>query len=516
MMKLNILFFSLLVLFTGCAQKRLPPGGPIDKTPPEVVSVSPQRINIGVPHFPAIKITFNEYVDRGSFNKAFRVSPPQFKLNTEMTDFDEVEITSEKRDSLLNETVVIVIGREFRDLHGNNISEPIEIVVSPYDSLPAGTLNGKYYGNEKNRNIQVWLALKDSLPKMKVIRTTGIEKSGNYLFKYLESPQKYIPFAVVDEGRKYVIDGNEKLFLPYFSSSRNSYLFWLPLHNKTKFLPDVEKINKAKRNHLSWQMSSAAEIDFQFLQDSIRVIPEYFYADSRRKNTYHAWWDSLSGSLLTLRWAFRDSAHFSEQNIEIEEEFDEPEFSFNVVKSGNKILPYDSLKFNFSFPLDTGDFKSLKVKPEIDFNISRCSPLGFYLYPSGSWPYNQKFDVEFTVSRFDSLIEYHFETIHKRELGELSGKIRRIGSEDTSWVYIQATDIDRKQSYLTSTRTDYFIFKPLRDGYYALMAWKDINGNNKYERGRISPFLFPEPFWFGSDTLKVRKRWENHSAVIIF
>ena len=129
---------------------------------------------------------------------------------------------------------------------------------------------------------------------------------------------------------------------------------------------------------------------------------------------------------------------------------------------------------------------------------------------------NSTFSLQFEYLPTDTVLNFIFSTIHPRDLGKISGKIDLKDIPDTSSVFITATDINRKLDYTISTRQPHFTFNEIRDGYYTINAWVDINNNNLYDVGTLIPLDFPEPFWFAADTLKVRKRWENRSTVIIF
>ena len=140
-----LLPISLFLLLAGCAQMQVPHGGPVDKTPPKVLSVKPDSVILRASHFPEITIIFDEYIDHGSFTRALNISPPLFQLHYEWTDFNEIEIGPVAGDSIFSGLVLISIGRELKDLHGNNLNEPIELIVASYDTLPAGFVKGEIF-----------------------------------------------------------------------------------------------------------------------------------------------------------------------------------------------------------------------------------------------------------------------------------------------------------------------------------------------------------------------------------
>ena len=64
-----------LVLFLGCARQMPPPGGPIDRTPPVVVSTEPADAATDVPLDRRIRIEFSKGMDRRSVERAVFISP---------------------------------------------------------------------------------------------------------------------------------------------------------------------------------------------------------------------------------------------------------------------------------------------------------------------------------------------------------------------------------------------------------------------------------------------------------
>ena len=62
--------YLLFVLILGCAKPMAPPGGPVDRTPPEIISSTPASGSIGISIDPSIVIEFSEVIDAKSVEKA--------------------------------------------------------------------------------------------------------------------------------------------------------------------------------------------------------------------------------------------------------------------------------------------------------------------------------------------------------------------------------------------------------------------------------------------------------------
>ena len=65
-----------IILTLSCAKQQFPPGGPADKTPPEILLTQPEHGSVGVGLNPTIKISFSERMDRKRIREAVFVSPP--------------------------------------------------------------------------------------------------------------------------------------------------------------------------------------------------------------------------------------------------------------------------------------------------------------------------------------------------------------------------------------------------------------------------------------------------------
>ena len=77
-------------------------------------------------------------------------------------------------------------------------------------------------------------------------------------------------------------------------------------------------------------------------------------------------------------------------------------------------------------------------------------------------------------------------------------------------VYIDVIPLDKKKVPVI-TRVDQmknFRIKWLESGRYRIGGFLDRDGNGKYSYGNLFPFIYSEPFYFKSDTIRIRKRWE--------
>ncbi len=124
----------------GCAEIGRPPGGPIDTTPPAVVSASPDSLETGVNPAAPVTVTFSEKVDKNSVRDWFFLTPYR---RIEAMDWDGPAVTVRFRDGLPRDsTVSVVIGSGVLDRDGNRIAAPFRRTFSTGSSVAPGTVAG--------------------------------------------------------------------------------------------------------------------------------------------------------------------------------------------------------------------------------------------------------------------------------------------------------------------------------------------------------------------------------------
>ncbi|MEW6061331.1 MAG: Ig-like domain-containing protein, partial [Bacteroidota bacterium] len=113
----SLFLFVPVALFSGCAGQRPPEGGPVDSTPPEIISVYPAPQTT---HFNDSKVVFefSEYVDRRSVEEAIFISPSieQKEFKWSGTEVELYFLEELKK----NTTYVITVGTDVRDVRAGN------------------------------------------------------------------------------------------------------------------------------------------------------------------------------------------------------------------------------------------------------------------------------------------------------------------------------------------------------------------------------------------------------------
>ena len=197
----HTLYFFLIT----CAAIQAPPGGPIDKTPPELIEAVPPS---GTIHFKGgdIRLKFSEYLDESTLEKGLYIFP---RLPGELEiRFKGDEIYVNIPAGLLgNQTYVITIGRELKDEHGVQLAEPVHLAYSTGDEISRGRISGRVY-NEDNISVHLWKIQEDDIDSIFFSipdYITDATDDGFYRFEFL-SPGIYRILSIGSEGAGYPLD----------------------------------------------------------------------------------------------------------------------------------------------------------------------------------------------------------------------------------------------------------------------------------------------------------------------
>jgi hypothetical protein len=184
------LALASLAALAGCAQRGLPPGGPVDDTAPTVLSIPPADGLTAVPPGTAIRITFSEPMDHGSVHRALRIFPEPGPVRT---TWNEQELTvetppgapagssGERIATLLTEAV---------DRRGNRLEAAFEAAWSEGERLPHGSISGSVRGGSGRTPPRVLLFLSpgpplDSLAAIIPLRETSPDVKGAFRIAHL-------------------------------------------------------------------------------------------------------------------------------------------------------------------------------------------------------------------------------------------------------------------------------------------------------------------------------------------
>lgn len=205
--------FCIALLGASCAQVLSPDGGPKDRTPPHVVSYSPDSAKT---NFTGNKIVlhFDEYVQLKDIKNQLIISPP-LKNDPDVV-IRKKDIVLTLNDTLLsNTTYSVCFGNAIRDITEENVLDNFRYVFSTGPVIDSLQLSGKVINSnslagEKGVLVMLYANLGDSVPlKQHPYYFAKTRDDGSFVMTNLKAG-KYKLFALDDKNSNYLFDNSEE------------------------------------------------------------------------------------------------------------------------------------------------------------------------------------------------------------------------------------------------------------------------------------------------------------------
>ncbi len=548
--KIIVLIGASIILFQ-CANQLPPPGGPVDKVPPEVLEVYPSNgtINFNDDHF---EIFFSEYIEKLSIMDALFISPEIKNIGYDWSG-TSVEITFD--DTLKeNTTYSVSIGSGIQDLNNkNNLAKAINFAFSTGAKLDVGQIVGRVYDKDPN-GVMVFAYMKtDTFANPIVEKPKNISQVGeNGEFRYLGLANgTYRVFAVKEENKNRIYNVGEDMYGAPFQEitlTDTDSLFEglnFRLTKEDTLAPYITSVTMTDRNHILIEYSenidsSKVTKDNFFIVDSINQKVTYtrhlFQANQIKYEYFITVEDSLS----------EDGKHFLvAENIfdkyGNEMVYDAYDFvvstapdtiapSFKKIETGfeqNK-LDYKDPTFilNYNDGITSDGFNeavAIKYKEKkYSFDISRIDDASYQIKILNKLKPNRKLELSIDNSKLvdaagnilDTIYTVEIETISGREFSGVSGSIEI--SDENENIVVVLVGIDKGgNTYFTSVKTDQtFKFERVLPGNYLIWCFIDSDKDGKFNFGSVEPFDFSEKFYSYPDTLTLKARWPVGDVII--
>ena len=254
-----LVFFSVIL---SCANQQPPGGGEEDKTPPKVRIISPKPGSVNF-RGNSLVFEFDEYIDRRSFQDAFRMSP-QVKGDIEFSwGAKDVEVRFpkdlEKIDA--NKTFVVNISTALKDIRVNSIDEAVNFAFSTGTIIGRGGLTGTVYNNNKKiTSVYVYDLSKSYDPTINIPDYfTESSAEGSYTLTNM-APGKYRIISIIDEDRNLL-----------FTSERESYGV-LPYDVDVQDSVTLQNVN-FNMKLVTTSQTTAPELDAsKYFKDSVGIV----------------------------------------------------------------------------------------------------------------------------------------------------------------------------------------------------------------------------------------------------
>ncbi len=538
----KLFLFILIIFIYSCANQLPPSGGAVDKEPPEIISFYPTNglVNFDSEYF---EFSFNEYIDKRSFQDAFFISP---KIESKF-EYDwsgkTVRVYFDKSKLRENTTYTINIGTDLFDLNNRNkMVKSYNLFFSTGNKIDEGKINGKiYFSDDKDAFIFAFKNNSDTLnpSKSKPDYLTQVGNDGTYSLVGL-GYGSYKLFAFTDELRDMLYNiGEDKYGVPFKvieinDTNRIAEEVNLMLSIEDTLKPSVSNITMTDRNHIL--------VEFNEYIDSTKV-----------SNNNFSIIDSTSNAKIPIKYIFRNIKPktyflcFNDSLINEREYYLEIE---NIVDLNGNISKKQELFLTQSTVLDTIKPKVVNIitkyeNKTIDFvnpffyvifndgiNISDLSEyckvvsnkneeinsevikiddssilikLKNNLKPKTKLKFKLNTEKIFDAAgnKVDSLFSTDLNTVDDLIFSGVSGKVKFKNS-----VKKNVTIVSKEHNY-KSTLNDKgeFNFSNIIPGKYILWIYEDVDSNDVYTNGNVYPYKMSEKFYVFPDTLNLRARW---------
>jgi len=114
----------------------------------------------------------------------------------------------------------------------------------------------------------------------------------------------------------------------------------------------------------------------------------------------------------------------------------------------------------------------------------------------------------------DSSVSIGFRILDPQETGSVTGSVSQAPADLK--LVIESIGREPFSSQAPILKDGSFQFPDIPAGDYRIWLYRDLNGNERPDAGRLDPFTFAEPFSGGLDSLRIRSRWETENLVLIW
>lgn len=556
--KYQVIFTIFIILFflAKCATKGRPGGGPIDKTPPEIIYTFPDVDSLNIRYLDEIHIYFSERMDENSVNKSLFISPA-LDYEVDWSGGDELTLEISPDSIKQDQTYVITIGSDAQDTRRNKMTTSFQFAFSTGNYLDQGKISGQVFGLNKSEVMYIYayeITEKDTMdPRYQSARfLTQSGKNGKFFLSYLPL-KKYRVFAIEDQNKNFLLDASyERVGIPtndaYLDSS-NMTISGLDfkLSQVDTTAPFITGARSLFNNSILLRASEKLK---ELSVNNIKIV------DTLRNNQLNVLGvsgSSQSNSQYLLYTEIQDSNAYyklSVSDIADTNENQQPEqsivyFAGNSKKDTNAlkiptILPPDSAQ---NFPITNG------ITAEFSLAVDANSLNNGFIFLndledtlSGKWDLKELKDGEFKPDiklepgknyRYilntklissvwgdtlpDTVYNHIFSTTSTDEFGSISGTVIT-DSTKFSQLQLEIQSIKRKsESYpVEKLNGNKFKIDWVPEGYYIFRGYFDIDNDKKWSPGKLEPFQYAEPTFIKEDTIRVRKRWETEDILIRF
>lgn len=421
---------SVSLFIYSCANQGNPTGGPIDKTPPEVIETKPDNYALNFKGG-KIEIFFNEFVKLENINEKFVISPPLKKNPSVKLKGKSIYVKLEE-ELKENTTYTLDFGDGIVDNNEGNPLGNYQFVFSTGNAIDSLSIKGKvdFAFDEKpvkKSMVMAYLNTHDSVPLSLFPDYVALTDSAGYFQLNNLQEGTYKLFAIVDGNRDYLYNGPGET-IGYFdelikpSAHRFEQIdtvgtdsvvvvkatalepnnIYIRMFDEEVQLQYLTGFNRTRREKLSFEFNAkrtdSLMIDFVNIDEN----PNWYLAETNSTNDTISLWitdstiykrDTLLAALQYLKTdttnqlsLFRDTIKLNfkdpkkakvDKKSKKKTQLSKPEYKFNFKTSSSQDL-HKSITITFDEPLAKINYDSIyfyqvkdTLKIPVDFKIEK-------------------------------------------------------------------------------------------------------------------------------------------------
>ncbi len=545
-----LILFALLLL-ASCAKDMPPPGGPPDKTPPEILATTPAPGATLVDRSAPITVEFSERINGKAIGNALFISPP-LKVEPRVR-VKGARLRIEPNEPLdSGRTYVVTIGASLQDLQGNRLTSSKTIAFSTGEQIDSGAIAGRIYDKEKPQpNFRVFAFENDSLLIDSLfvripdyITETGSD--GSFAFANMKEAD-YLVLGVEDKDRDNRLSReSERVALPHRivaalppETKPLALDLYLSRHDSTELsVINCLDDNRTIVMQFAGQKLDPATLDrgaISFVDSVGREVPVaaamIFSAEPER---VYLWADSL---IADQEYTIHLRGLRGEEGKRLPGDSCFCKFRYRGIDeqapsvkerspSGNlsTIYPGDSLKVLFSEPVTIADSALLitidSVTNLFGHLVAMPGSVTYALSDFTGLPFDRSLKAVFRVGalsdRFgnrgaDTALAFSLMVASPDSLGSLSGTLETPTGMEVDLRFVGA---NRKREYRLENQISGVFSLKLYPDLYRIIAFEDRNDNHRWDFGSLLPFAFSERGWIAADSVRVRARFDHEDFPI--
>jgi uncharacterized cupredoxin-like copper-binding protein len=516
----RILFVLSACFFAAsCATPTSPTGGPPDKTPPKITSTQPST---GTVNFKGDKVVlkFSEYVERKSLSQALKIEP-NLGISHNIhwgKKSAAIEFARSLPDST---TVIITIGTDFSDLHGNSLGKPDQVAFSTGPSIDKGELVGRVIDARtgKSKKGQRILLYRKPIDLSKPANYIAESDTGGIVhFSYL-SPGIYKAFWVGDRNRDDIWEPKTEMAQPF----RKEFVSLKKAGKDTLGTLYIAKSDTSKPEINAVGLFSSRRLRLRFSENIVLTDSTHFILrDSISQHKY--------GDVYKL-YVSPDQPYilFAHSTKKLSPDSTFSLHVLNITDDAGNVQPSTKAYFTGSSQKDTtrqrlvgssagaGIFANEPVQVAYAGPITKA-PIRDSLYvivgdsvhkrwknlsihrnivrvsPDSVWKTGKKYTFEFWNPIAKARRKVNPQIWHKSDLGSLEVSFEDSSGKMAKGVTTLLLNNKQGKTVMDTTFTKKITLKNLTPQKHQLILYQDLNRNSVWDPGMVSPFKKPEPY----------------------